>query len=67
MKRFLIIFNLLIVFGLVTACGISKPAIEFGKKCYDNGSEVVYSYVWIHEKDKPLKANKEDCYKITKN
>lgn len=67
MKRFLIVFNAIVLMGFVSACGIQRPAIELGKKCYDNGDQVVYSYVWVHEKGVPLKATKEDCKKIKKN
>ena len=37
---------------------LNNPSVsQFGKKC--NGD--TWSYVWIHDKDKPLKASKEQC------
>tara|TARA_Y100000590_G_scaffold167118_1_gene191314 strand:- start:1613 stop:1834 length:222 start_codon:yes stop_codon:yes gene_type:complete len=57
----------LIALFFVSACSIKTPSVKLGKKCMIKGDEVVYSYVWIHDKNLPLQANKETCKQIEKN
>jgi len=57
----------LIALFLLSGCGIKTPSVKLGKKCVVKGDEVVYSYVWIHDKDRTLQANKETCEQIEKN
>ena len=58
MKNILIILTTLLLVG----CGsIKNPKLAFGKKCTVNGNEVVYSYLWIYDKEQGLDANKENC------
>ena len=57
----------LIALFLLSGCGIKSPSVKLGKKCVIKGHEVVYSYVWIHDKDLPLQANKETCKQIEEN
>ena len=54
----------LIALFLLSGCGIKSPSVKLGKKCVIKGDEVVYSYVWIHNKDLPLQANEETCKQI---
>jgi len=64
--------NLLL--GLIFAITISgcaklpeNPAISFGKKCtVDETGNVVYSTVWIYNKESGLEASKEACKELTK-
>ena len=53
----------LIALFLVSGC-VSEPRVQFGKKCVIKGDQVVYSYVWIYEKDLPLEADEETCKQI---
>ena len=47
---------------LLVGCGsIENPKLSFGKKCTMNAQEVVYSYVWVYDKNKGLDANVENC------
>ena len=58
MKTILIILTTLLLVGCQA---IDNPKLAFGKKCTMNATEVVYSYVWIYDKDQGLDANKENC------
>ena len=58
MKTILIILTTLLLVG----CGsIDNPKLSFGKKCTMNAHEVVYSYIWVYDKDQGLDANAENC------
>ena len=62
MKNIAIILTTLLLVG----CGsIDNPKLAFGKKCtvadIENGQEVVYSYIWVYDKDQGLEANTENC------
>ena len=46
---------------LLTACSVSNPKLSFGKKSTVNGNEVVYSYVWVYDKNQGLEANEDNC------
>ena len=51
---------------LLTACSIKEPRLSFGKKCVDKENQIVYSYVWLYDKNVGLKANEQECDKIAK-
>ena len=48
----------------LTACSVKNPALNLGKKCVVDGDQVVYSYVWVYDKNEGLKATKEQCNQI---
>jgi len=56
-------FTIIIVMALLlVGCSIPKnPKLSFGKKCVDKQENVVYSYVWLYNKEDGLQANKETC------
>ena len=35
----------------LTACSITEPRVSFGKKCVVKSDKVVYSYIWIYDKE----------------
>lgn len=51
---------------LLTACSISEPRLSFGKKCATKDDKIVYSYVWLYDKEIGLPADKDTC-KLIKN
>ena len=46
---------------LLTACSIKEPRLSFGKKCMVKDDKVVYSYVWVWDKQVGLTATEADC------
>ena len=50
----------------LTACSITEPRVSFGKKCVEKENKVVYSYIWIYDKEIGVIADKETC-KLLKN
>ena len=46
---------------LVGCANIENPKLSWGKKCTMNAHEVVYSYLWIYDKNQGLEANTENC------
>ena len=52
---------------LLSACAINEPRVSFGKKCVEKDNNVVYSYVWLYDKEAGLNANEKTCEKIKKN
>jgi uncharacterized lipoprotein YajG len=48
----------------LTACSTVNDAVTFGKKCVVKDDKVVYSYVWIYNKESGLNADKEQCNEI---
>tara|TARA_B100000212_G_scaffold236832_1_gene180221 strand:- start:1969 stop:2193 length:225 start_codon:yes stop_codon:yes gene_type:complete len=53
---------IIVVSLLIAGCSIPKnPKLSFGKKCVDKQENVVYSYVWLYNKEDGLQANKETC------
>ena len=47
---------------LLVGCAVPKnPSLAWGKKCTVNGNQVVWSHLWIFDKDKGLDATKENC------
>jgi hypothetical protein len=54
-----------ILVGLfVTACSVKEPRISLGKKCTLKDDKVVYSYLWLYDKQVGLPADKETCEQI---
>ena len=42
----------IIILGLfLTACSITEPRVSFGKKCVEEGNKIVYSYIWVYDKE----------------
>ena len=53
---------IIVVSLLIAGCSIPKnPKLSFGKKCVDKQENVVYSYVWLYNKEDGLQANIETC------
>ena len=60
MKYIMVILSAIVL----TACSIKEPRISVGKKCAVKEDKVVYSYVWLYDKEGGLEANEETCKKI---
>lgn len=48
----------------LTACSISEPRLSIGKKCTLKDDKVVYSYIWLYDKQVGLPADKQACKEI---
>ena len=48
----------------LTACSINEPRLSLGKKCALKDDKVVYSYIWLYDKQVGLPADKEACKEI---
>tara|TARA_B100001989_G_scaffold157601_1_gene112826 strand:- start:399 stop:572 length:174 start_codon:yes stop_codon:yes gene_type:complete len=46
---------------VLSACSIKEPRISVGKKCAVKEDKVVYSYLWLYDKQVGLPADKESC------
>ncbi len=47
---------------MLVGCSVPKnPSIAWGKKCTVNGNQVVWSHLWIFDKNEGLDATKENC------
>ena len=46
---------------ILTACSIKEPRLSFGKKCVEKDNQVVYSYVWLWDKNVGLTASEAVC------
>ena len=58
MKNIVIMLTTLLLVG----CGsIENPKLSFGKKCTMDAHQVVYSYVWVYDKNQGLEANEDNC------
>tara|TARA_B100001996_G_scaffold10234_1_gene8633 strand:- start:1208 stop:1444 length:237 start_codon:yes stop_codon:yes gene_type:complete len=65
MKRIIKIIGTLLITAALAGCSIPKnPKLTFGKKCVDKGENIVYSYVWLYDKESGLEANETTCEKI---
>ena len=51
------IISIIFLAGLLSACAINEPRVSFGKKCVEKDNNVVYSYVWLYDKEAGLNAN----------
>ena len=50
----------------LTACSISEPRLSLGKKCTLKDDKVVYSYIWLYDKQVGLPADKKACDQMVK-
>ena len=56
-----------ILLGLfVSACSINEPRLSIGKKCAVKDNKVVYSYIWLYDKQVGLPADKKSCDQMVK-
>ena len=56
-----------ILLGLfVTACSVKEPRLSLGKKCAVKDDKVVYSYIWLYDKQVGLPADKKSCDQMVK-
>ena len=47
---------------LLAGCAVPKnPKVSWGKKCSVQGNQVVWSHVWIYDKNQGLDANEDNC------
>ena len=59
MKTILILLTASI---LLVGCSIPQnPKLSWGKKCTVQGNQVVWSHLWIYDKNEGLDATKENC------
>ena len=58
MKILITIFLALILSGFALP---ENPKLSWGKKCTVQGEQVVWSHLWVYDKEKGLDANKENC------
>jgi hypothetical protein len=49
---------------VITACSINEPRLSFGKKCTVKENKVVYSYIWLYDKQVGIPADVEACKQI---
>ena len=57
-----------IIAGLIlSACAVKEPRVSFGKKCMQKDDKIVYSYVWIYDKNMGMTADEVTCELIEKN
>ena len=62
-EKLLVLFSMLVLISL-TACSIKEPRLSIGKKCVEKNDSIVYSYLWLFDKQNGLEANKETCKNI---
>ena len=55
------ILSILIAGLVLSACSIKEPRLSFGKKCVEKDNQVVYSYVWLWDKNVGLTASEAVC------
>lgn len=60
------ILSIIIAGLLLSACAVKEPRLSFGKKCVDKENQIVYSYVWLYDKQVGLKADNITCELIEK-
>ena len=58
MKNIAIILTTLLLVG---CANIENPKVSWGKKCTVQAHQVVYSYLWVYDKNQGLEANEENC------
>ena len=49
---------------VLTACSVKNPALDLGNRCMQKGDQIVYSYLWVYDKEAGNKATKEMCDQI---
>ena len=55
------ILSILIAGLVLSACSIKEPRLSFGKKCVEKDNQIVYSYVWVWDKNVGLTATEAAC------
>ena len=59
MKTFV---TLIIASILLVGCAVPKnPTLAWGKRCTVSGQQVVWSHLWVYDREKGLDATKENC------
>jgi hypothetical protein len=59
--------GIILIALLLVGCSVPKsPKLSFGKKCAVQGDQVVWSHVWIYNKNTGLNANEETCKLLEK-
>ena len=58
------ILSILFLGLFISACSITEPRVSFGKKCVEEGDKIVYSYIWVYDKEVGVPANEETCKKL---
>ena len=61
------ILSIIIAGLLLSACAVKEPRVSFGKKCMQKDDKIVYSYVWIYDKNMGMTADEVTCELIEKN
>lgn len=47
---------------LLVGCTVPKnPKLSFGKKCAVQGEQVIWSHVWVYDKQVGLNADEDTC------
>jgi len=47
---------------LLVGCAVPKnPTLAWGKRCTVSGEQVVWSHLWVYDREKGLDATKENC------
>ena len=47
---------------LLVGCAVPKnPTLAWGKRCTVSGEQVVWSHLWVYDREKGLYATKENC------
>ena len=58
------ILSILFLGLFISACSITEPRVSFGKKCVEEGDNIVYSYILVYDKEVGVPADKETCTKL---
>ena len=58
------ILTIIVASLIVTACSVKEPRLSVGKKCTIKDDKVVYSYLWLYDKQVGLPADKKACKEI---
>ena len=59
MKTFV---TLILASILLVGCAVPKnPTLAWGKRCTVSGQQVVWSHLWVYDRQKGLDATKENC------
>jgi hypothetical protein len=59
MKTFV---TLILASILLVGCAVPKnPTLAWGKRCTVSGEQVVWSHLWVYDRQKGLDATKENC------
>ena len=57
--------TILILGMFLSGCSITEPRVSFGKKCVEEGDKIVYSYIWVYDKEVGVISDDEEtCKKL---